>query len=177
MPDQSAAITSSPETIANLYEEYSAFVYRTALWILGQREEAEDALHDIFLGLYRTLATYDPEKARMSTWIYRVTVNHCLKRKTRVLWRFQPLDERFVDPGEPLLEKDHDLRQALSHLPTHLRALVVLRYGWEMTFLEISQILELPLGTVKSRHTQALTILRKFTQIERFSDGLPPNPK
>ena len=164
------------ESMATLYGEYSGLVYRTAYWLLETREEAEDALNDIFLGLYRSLATYDPAKGKMSTWIYRVTVNHCLKRRGRVLRRFFSLEERpLAETASPKMrpsEEDGELREALGRLPDPLRALVVLRYAWQLTYAEISEILGIPVGTVKSRHSLALQKLRQYFGSDRMAYGL-----
>lgn len=153
------------DKLAELFTAYQAFVYRSAYLILGTREEAEDALQDIFLKIYRSFESYDPAKGALSTWIYRVTVNHCLKRKTRYLWRFLPLEnQRDIHPGQPAaeFEEDQELFAALAHMTADQRVLVVLRYAWQCPYEEIAQIMGLPVGTIKSRHTRVLKLLKDY---------------
>jgi RNA polymerase sigma-70 factor, ECF subfamily len=153
------------DKLAELFTAYQAFVYRSAYLILGTREEAEDALQDIFLKIHRSFESYDPAKGALSTWIYRVTVNHCLKRKTRYLWRFLPLEShRELQPGQTVagFEEDQELLEALAHMTADQRVLVVLRYAWQCPYEEIAQIMGMPLGTVKSRHTRMLKLLKDY---------------
>jgi RNA polymerase sigma-70 factor, ECF subfamily len=153
------------DELSEHFKNYQKMVYRTAFLILGTREEAEDALQDIFLKIYQSYDRYDPAKAALSTWIYRVTVNHCLKRKTRFLWRFLPLfqsQETLPIRSTTEWEEDQLLGEALAHLTSEQRALVALRYGWQLPYEEIAQIMGIPLGTVKSRHTRVIKILQAY---------------
>lgn len=153
------------DELSELFHNYQKLVYRTAFLILGTHEEAEDALQDIFLKIERSFGSYNPAKGALSTWIYRVTVNHCLKRKSRVLWRFLPLlRAQEIQPSQPTsqMEDDHQLFEALSHLTPEQRTLVALRYGWQLPYEEIALIMGIPLGTVKSRHTRVIKLLQVY---------------
>ncbi len=121
----------------------------------------------MFLKIFRSISSYDPSKAAISTWIHRITVNHCLNWKTRYLWRLFPLDfSQESDPAQSPrdLEENQQLFEALSLLSPAQRTLVVLRYGWQLPFEEIAQIMGVPSGTVKSRHIQVIKVLQSYYQ-------------
>lgn len=161
-----AAAPPAPLTAADvpeLFRNYQGLVYRTASWLLGDHAEAEDAVQEVFLAVYRFVGRYDPQRGAVSTWLYRLTVNHCRQRLTRRRWRWWPrLTEATPAPGRELDEAEaaNEVRRLLAALPPDLRAVVVLRYSEGRPYQEIADILGLPLGTVKSRHGAALERLR-----------------
>jgi RNA polymerase sigma factor (sigma-70 family) len=62
------------EAFAVLFEQYKNLVYKTAYLMLGETAEAEDALQEIFVQVYKSLSGFDPGKAKFTTWLYRVTL-------------------------------------------------------------------------------------------------------
>jgi RNA polymerase sigma-70 factor (ECF subfamily) len=163
------------EAFAILFEQYKNLVYKTAYLMLGESAEAEDALQDIFLQVYQSLSGFDPGKAKFTTWLYRVTINYCLnhRRKKRAftlaLEEISPaLKSEF--PGARLAEEEL-LQQAIGTLTDRQRAVVILRYFWDLPYAEIAQILNLPLGTVKSRLDLALKTLRKILEEQEAGKG------
>lgn len=150
---------------SRLFRDYQELVYRTAYLILGTREEAEDTLQDVFLKIFQSFGTYDPGKGAFSTWIYRITINHCLKYKTRFAGRSTPLSneqESIPVRQSSETEEDRDLFEALAQLTIDQRILVALRYGWQLSYDEIAQTTGKPLGTIKSRHARVIEILYKY---------------
>lgn len=144
-----------------LFDQYKNLVYKTAYLLLDDPYEAEDALQEIFLKVYRALASYQPSKGAFTTWLHRVTVNHCLNRKRKSNPVVSSLE--IVDGASPKsstmedrLAEEQVLQAALNRLSRKLRAVVVLRYFHELSYAEIAQILEIPLGTVQSRLHLAL---------------------
>lgn len=161
------------ETFETLFHQYKNLVYRVALLILDDRLEAEDALQEVFLLVYRSYHTYDPEKGAFTTWLYRVTVNHCLKRRRKQKFLMVSLDSVFsffsTHPPSMLDEyadKD-EIEQAMERLGDSFRIVLILRYFLDLSYDEISQVLQIPLGTVKSRLTRALKTLRREIRKER----------
>jgi RNA polymerase sigma-70 factor (ECF subfamily) len=157
------------QAFAQLYEAYKNLVYRTAFLLLDDPEEAEDALQEIFLQLYRTLGRYDPARGAFSTWLYRITVNHCLnRRRSRRSQLHLGIDqlEAIASPGnlDKQASDNQQLQQAMDRLSEKLRVVVVLRYFLELSYAEIAQALEIPLGTVQSRLNQAMQNLRSELQ-------------
>jgi len=157
---------------AALFDQYKNLVYRTAYLMLGSQADAEDALQEVFVQVYRALASYDPAKAAFTTWLHRITVNHCLNRqRKRYPLTLSPADLDEWGRGEPsperTVEQDETIRAALTHLSNKLRAVVVLRYAWDLTYAEIGQVLDIPAGTVKSRLSAAMTTMRRTLGAER----------
>ncbi len=172
------APTSDPTAFAALFEQYKNLVYKTAYFMLGNAGEAEDALQEVFVLVHKGLHTFDPRKGAFTTWLYRITVNYCLNHRRKHSFTDQPLDDAAVlSPGEPLGEsfaEEEWIRQAISDLSEKQRAVVILRYYWELPYAEISRILDIPLGTVKSRLDLALRTLRRTLETqEKELDSKP----
>jgi RNA polymerase sigma-70 factor (ECF subfamily) len=126
--------------------------------------------------VHHSLASYQPSKGAFTTWLYRITVNHCINKKRRR--RLQLLSLGQVHPAQmprqPSPESEWGERdtvaQAIQNLSAKLRAVVVLRYYADMSYADIAQTLEIPLGTVKSRLNAALGALR--VDLETSASGL-----
>jgi RNA polymerase sigma-70 factor (ECF subfamily) len=143
-----------------IFERYKNLVYKTAYLMLGNARDAEDVLQEVFLEAYRVLGQYQPERAAFQTWLYRITINDCLnwKRKHRI--PVLSLDEVNPAADSPNDDADREVWSAISKLSPKLRAVVVLRYYLDLSYLELAQALDIPLGTVKSRLNQALQVVR-----------------
>lgn len=153
-----------PEACNKIYSLYNRKIFNTAYRILGEESSAEDALQETMLNVYRGIANFRGD-AKISTWISRITINVCLgmlrKDKKR---RFVELDDQFP---EEILADSGSFSDPLAYacgeeLKTHIRetfarmsakqALVVRLHDLEgHTIEEISEIIQCPLGTVKSR--------------------------
>jgi len=142
-----------------------------ALRLVGDRGEAEELVQDAFLRVYKNLAQFRGD-ARFSTWFYRILYNLCMTRITRRRPGPEPLDgidERRieVDAGdvqglERLEEQELHamLADAIRKLPERYRTVVTLFYVQEMDQEEISHVLELPVGTVKTHLYRARALLK-----------------
>ncbi|MCX5999018.1 MAG: RNA polymerase sigma factor [Chloroflexi bacterium] len=171
------------EEFEAVFCSHKDMVLRTAYLMLGNTQEAEDALQEIFVKLFRARSAYNPEKGKFKTWLYRVTVNHCIShcRKKRLrtfsleaareATDFDPPDVSSRTPEEMSLarERNERVRKAVQSLEPKHRAVVVLRYFDDLSYDEIAHALEIPLGTVKSRLNLAIKDLRR-----RFPDGQHP---
>lgn len=178
--------TSNEERFAVLFHQYKNLVYRTAYLILGDADEAEDALQEVFFQVYKALPTFDPAKGAFTTWLHRITVNRCLSRQRKHRLSSVPLDRAAPSSfaGSPTdsrsLEDEEVLRQALGRLSEKLRAVVVLRYYLDLSYAEIAQVLDIPVGTVKSRLDLALRTLRR--ELDSLEGNIPtahlvPSPR
>ena len=149
------------DALGELYDRYQHLVYRTALAIIGDEFAAADLLQDVFLRVNRFSMRIDPDRP-LEPWLYRVTTNLTytwLKRRKR--WLLQPIEDmaEWLTSGKmnsPAfhLEKDEewqDICLAVAKLSLRHRVVVVLHYFNDLTLQEISEILEIPVGTVKSR--------------------------
>ncbi len=163
---------------AALFHEYKNLVYKTAYLMLGNADDAEDALQEVFIQVHRSLSTFQPSKGAFTTWLHRITVNHCLNRRRKRYLSVLPLDE--VSPlsltshsssFESRLAEEETVQQALGQLSEKQRAVVILCYYWDLSYAEMAQILDVPVGTVKSRLNLALRTLRK--ELETVTKDAP----
>jgi RNA polymerase sigma-70 factor (ECF subfamily) len=142
-----------------LVERHERRVYNLALRMTGREEDARDAAQDAFLTALRKLQTFRGEAA-FTTWMHRVTVNACydlLRKRQR-----NPLLHERDDDAPPRREPaspDHaeavdlalDVREALLRVPEDFRAVLVLCDVQDLSYEDAAGILEIPVGTVKSR--------------------------
>ena len=166
------------EAFAALFHKYKNLVYKTAYLMLGNANEAEDALQEVFLKVHKSLSTFQPSKGAFTTWLHRITVNHCLnrRRKRRIfalsLDEISPTSLTGHSPSpESKLAEEETVQQALKRLSEKQRTVAILRYYWELSYAEIAQILDIPVGTVKSRLNLALKTLRK--ELETVTKDAP----
>ncbi|MEW5981969.1 MAG: sigma-70 family RNA polymerase sigma factor [Acidobacteriota bacterium] len=138
-------------------------VFNVAYKFVGRHDEAEDLAQEIFLKVFKSLATFD-RRANFQTWLISVSRNLCIDHYRSVRRERETIDRDIsaddltpasADAG-PLLQLERtdlarQLRRALQELPDALRTAVVMRDIQELSYQEIADRLNLPEGTVKSR--------------------------
>jgi RNA polymerase sigma-70 factor (ECF subfamily) len=144
-----------------LVDRYHRSVFNVALRMLGNVQDAEDVTQTVFGNAFAALDSYDP-KYRFFSWIYRMTVNeslNTLKRRRNVV----SLDGSIDVPAEPnsAVEAEERVGRALLELKPDDRAVVVLRHFVSFSYDEISDVLGVPVKTVKSRLFTARERLRQ----------------
>lgn len=159
-----------------LFQKHRQTVFRTAFLMAGSREAAEDILQEVFISVWRFRETFDPARARFSTWLNRITVNECLKNHRggdrQPCEDIEGLELPEADcrqPEEILVTRAEyeKLLAALAAMDKKHRAVLVLRYFNDMSYPEIADALDIPQGTVKSRLNQGLNLLKeKFARAE-----------
>ncbi len=147
------------DALGQVYDAYGQRVYRLCRSLLGQDADAEDASQEVFLRIHAKASSFGG-RSKFSTWIYRLTVNHCLnrrKQRLRLLKTTATLDDRECVGPDATEAVDHreQVDVLLSSLRSEYRAVVVLREIQGLTYKEISEVLEIPLGTVMSRLARA----------------------
>jgi RNA polymerase sigma-70 factor, ECF subfamily len=165
-----------------LYDKHQHMVHRTALAITADYEAASDLLQDVFLRLYKFAHHIDPERP-LEPWLYRMTTNLSytwVKRSKRLLRSIEDIADWLVGTKKStisqavILEEElQQLQQAVARLPLPQRMVVVLYYLNDLSIQEISEILEIPTGTVKSRLHYGREALKSHLiteQSEKFSD-------
>ena len=158
------------ETLGILYDRHRGLVFRTALAITGDAEAAADLLQEVFLRLHRFASHIDSGRP-LEPWLYRMTTNLSytwVKRHNRLL---RPLEDvadwimgsRKDTPAvrSEMNESWRQIQQAMSSLPLSHRGVVVLYYIDDLPIQEIAEILDIPVGTVKSRLHYSRHALRK----------------
>jgi RNA polymerase sigma-70 factor (ECF subfamily) len=149
--------------------------------MLGNREDAEEATQDVFLNIHRNLADFRGESS-ISTWIYRITYNICLRRReqmasqNRVFSESADRDAEFADESpdahEIIAKREMSvlLQEAIAQLPTNEAAVITLLYLEEKTYAEIGEILSMPAGTVATSLHRGRNRLRSI--IKEMEDDM-----
>jgi RNA polymerase sigma-70 factor, ECF subfamily len=162
------------EALGELFDRHRGLVYRTALAITGDDEAAADLLQEVFLRLHRFASHVDCGRP-LEPWLYRMTTNLSytwVKRHNRLL---RPLEDvadwitgsRKDTPAvrSEMNESWRQIQQAMASLPLSHRGVVVLYYIDDLSIQEISEILDVPVGTVKSRLHYSRQALRKYLDV------------
>ncbi len=159
--------------------------------IMGSEEEARDLSQETFLRAYRALKAFKGE-ARFSSWLYQIALNVCRDRMRRKRGRsFVSLDEldetgqsppAFAGPSALEIAERNDVARAVSAavaaLPEEQREVIVLKEYQGLTFLEIAEILGLPMSTVKTRLYRGLGQLRERLEQQGIRGAAPvPAPQ
>ena len=174
------AVKENPDAFGEIVKRWERKIFALCFGMLSREDEAKDAAQETFIAAYRNLSKFRGD-AKVSSWLHRIAINQCLTTKRRAKTR----SESFLDDEENTAEKVfvapshlspsktteqnerlNIVRQAVSSLPEDLRQVVVMKEFEDMTFQEISDNLDLPLSTVKSRLYTALKQLR--TKLERI---------
>jgi RNA polymerase sigma-70 factor, ECF subfamily len=172
-----------------LITQHGAMLYRVTLRMMGQREEAEDVLQEAMLKVHQHIHAFDG-RAALTTWLYRIVVNTALMRlraQTRTpetLWdtteplftdegdHAQEVAEWALPPEQVLLRQEAlgMLQQGIERVPDLYRAVYVLAEIESLSYREIASILNLSVGTVKTRLHRARLFLRAVLA-DYFAEG------
>jgi RNA polymerase sigma-70 factor (ECF subfamily) len=150
----------SLNALGDLFDRHQHMVYRTALAVTGDPAAASDLLQDVFLRMHRFADRVDPDRP-LEPWLYRTTTNLTytwVKRHKRYLRPLEDMAE-WLSGGKKqspshlaeVNEEWEDIRKAIARLPVVQRMVVVLYYVNDLSLQEISEVLDVPVGTVKSR--------------------------
>ena len=184
----------SAANFEQIVDDYQRRLYGFALRMTGNREDAEEIVQDAFVRAYRALGKMSAEQRsdlRLQPWLYTITLNVTRNRLRSKRPSNVALDA-LADP-DALLRESHEgprqpeaiveqnteialVERALLQLPMHLRAAATLRFIEGRSHPEIAEILNQPIGTVKSHVHRAVRILRRILgpQIGRFTpEGAP----
>jgi RNA polymerase sigma-70 factor (ECF subfamily) len=177
---RSAETIPSVERFERIVDDYQRRLYGFALRMTGNREDAEEIVQDAFVRAFRALGKMTEEQRaelRLQPWLYTITLNVTRNRLRSKRPTNVALDS-LADPDallnntqegpeqpEQIVERGTDLalvEQALLQLPMHLRAAATLRFIEGRSHPEIAEILNQPIGTVKSHVHRAVRILRRI---------------
>lgn len=172
-PDEALAIRAAAgdaHAFGTLYVRYRKMVYTLALRTLGTDADAEDALQETFLRVHRALPRFRGE-SKLSTWIWRVALSVALterrsrKRAAASIENVKTAEPAATGPSSEDAAAARDdaamLRRHLEELPRRDRAILHLRYTEGKSFEEISDLMDLPVGTAKSLVFRAKAELRR----------------
>lgn len=150
------------EGLAELYARHAATMLAAARRILRDARGAEDLVHDVFLEAWRQAHGYDPGRGTVRTWLLVRLRSRALDRcRAAALRRTAILPEPVADFSDPSEAPDHHiLRQGLVALPSEQRQVLEHAYFAGLSAAEIAALLQIPVGTVKSRLGAGLKKLR-----------------
>ncbi len=153
-----------------LYDNYSAALYGIVNAIVTDKEIANDVLQNVFVNIWKKIESYDPGKGRLFTWMLNIARNASIDEIRSKGHRDSMKNQSISDKTEwggavtgPTTD-DVGLRKVISKLKEEWRVLVDLSYFQGFTHDEIAKILNIPLGTVKTRIRSALMQLRTMIQ-------------
>ncbi len=172
--------------VGELYDRFGSLVYRMAFQVMPTRAEAEDAVQEIFIRLWRTAERYDPERAALVTWVMLISRRQLVDRmrrtrarlKTASLEEGQQATELVGATGVGVVEGQQEsarmeqdermsaLLKRIEQLPELQRTVIKRAYLGGQTLRQIGEELNTPLGTIKSALSRALTRLRERTNEE-----------
>lgn len=152
-------------------------IYHHCFRMIGNAYEAEDLAQEAFIRAYMNISSFDHHR-KFSTWLYRIatnlTIDRLRKRKpdyyldaeikgTEGLNMYSQLqtNERLPEEEVESLELQNHIHQEIASLPPLYRSIIILRYLEEFSLKEISEIMDIPLGTVKTRIHRGREALRK----------------
>ena len=153
-----------------LYDNYSGALYTVILAIVPDRELANDVLQEVFVKIWKQIESYDDNKGRLFTWMMNISRNASIdtvrSKNYQNSQQNRELTESVYDSsGSTSTNTDKiGLRKLVQQLKDEYKVLVELSYFQGFTQEEISKMLEIPLGTVKTRLRTALIQLRQLVK-------------
>lgn len=167
-------IAGDEAALAEIYRRWSPVIFTLALRSLGDRSDAEDVTQRTFVSAWSSRASYDPTKAKLSTWMVaiarrRIADMHESRAKIRAI---QAQMERVTNP-EDLVHEPPDLSETLllanelAQLEPDAQSVMRLAFYDDLSHDEISRRLGMPLGTVKSHIRRSLTRMRNRLEVTR----------
>lgn len=161
-------VQQNDQAFSYLYDNYSPALFGIISQIVSDKETAADVLQDVFVNIWKKISSYDDRKGRLFTWLLNIARNAAIdkirSRSHQDSLKNQPLAENVNSVAanavvNPQLN-DVGLKKQVNKLKDEYRILIDMSYFQGFTHEEISKILEIPLGTVKTRIRSALIQLR-----------------
>lgn len=158
-------------TDREFFERYNKEVYRTCYYMLRDASDAEDICQEVFV---KALTSGWRQVEHLKTWLMRIAVNHCLnhlrrsktrRMKEKLLLLFQ---REQVEPSVLAVveqqETEDEWKRRMARLPDKIRVVVTLRFTNDLALKEIADILDIPVGTVKSRLNRGLKLMKAMLE-------------
>ncbi|MCM3571062.1 RNA polymerase sigma factor SigW [Neobacillus mesonae] len=170
-------IKGDQDAFGEIVEIYKNSVYQLCFRMLGNRHEAEDVAQEAFLRAYVNIKSFNQDR-KFSTWLFRIATNLCIDRLRKkkpdyyldaevagteglTMYSQIPSDTPLPEKELESLELQETVQKEILKLPEKYRSAIVLKYIEDLSLNEISEILDLPLGTVKTRIHRGREALRQ----------------
>ena len=162
----------------DLVRKYEKQVYNFAYRLTGNYDDANDVAQDAFLRVFNAIGTFRGDSS-FSTWLFRITTNVFLDERKKAKAHPQTSLDEYLELGESSVARQIEdpaptpeavleeseraliLSKAVSDLPEYQRAMVTLYHSQQKSYEEIAEIMDLPIGTVKSRLNRARLALKE----------------
>jgi RNA polymerase sigma-70 factor (ECF subfamily) len=176
----SRVASGTPGAVDEMYDRFASLVFRLAYQAMPTRADAEDAVQEIFVRLWRTADRYDPKRAALVTWVMLISRRHLVDRlrRTRARVKAMTLDEKQSEPAGAIAsgssameakERFGALLDRIAKLPDLQRTVVTRAYLGGQTLRQIGEELNTPIGTIKSALSRALVRLRERSADEELA--------
>jgi RNA polymerase sigma-70 factor (ECF subfamily) len=161
-----------PQAFATLYDRHSRAAFSLAYRMMGEHHAAEDLVQESFLKLWRAARSYRPERASVRTWLLSIVHNRAIDQlrsrasRRRTQEKVEAVAPRF-EPSEAFAQslansQREQVREAMRSLPQEQLKILELAYFSGYTHVEIAELLDVPLGTVKGRMRLGLKKIRDY---------------
>ena len=164
--------SGNKDAFESLFKEYKDIIYTVVNRMIYNKDRVEDITSDIFLKIYKNIYQFD-EKSKISTWMYKIAYNYCLdyirKSKKDPLESYKSIDSIFalstdsLNPEEMVLksERENVLYSLVDSMPEKYRMVINFYYFEGTSYKDISEIMEIPIGTVKTYLLRAKAYLKE----------------
>ena len=178
-----AALQGETTAFGELVRRYQDRLFSAVVHILGSRSDAEDVVQDAFIQAYVKLDTFK-QNSRFYTWLYRIAFNVSISRRRRRRVEVSVEEGREATGNEPVdlaaspthhleeEERREQLHAAMARLTHEHREIIVLRHMEDFSYEEIAEVLEISVGTVRSRLHRARASL-----LEHLREIMPEGPE
>lgn len=173
-----AAINGDQDAFAWLMKKYKGPLQNLIYRMVSDKNEIEDLIQEVFIKAFNSLRNYNQEYA-FSTWIYRIAINNTIdylrKKKLETFSidsqseedddrpKFEIPDTSYLADANIILEQRQQIiNNAINSLPEKYKRVIELRHKEELSYEEIAEILDLPIGTVKAHLFRARELLNKY---------------
>ena len=162
------AAEGDSDAFEHIFKAYFGFVSHVVLRVVNRREDAEDITQEVFMTIYRNLKDFRFE-ANLKTWIYRIAVNSAINYSRKMSRHSQTVDYGDVRglriPGADVRQtldaelNEKNIKSLLNALNPDQRACIVLKSFENLSYSEISEVLKIPINTVRSRIKRAREVM------------------
>jgi RNA polymerase sigma-70 factor (ECF subfamily) len=182
-PEKKGNSVSFEAIFRSIVDQYSDRVYNHAFRMLGSREEAEEATQEVFVKIWKSMSGFRGE-AKLSTWIWRITTNVCISRRSKRADARISLDDLGEDKMLTLAEQGNNplqhflqrerrarLEEGIARLPVHEATAITLFYLEGLPYKEIAEIMQVPIGTIATNLHRGRERLREM--LNNMEGGSP----
>lgn len=168
----------SKEAFDSFYEKYNLFIFHIAYQITGNKAEAEDICHDVFLEIFQKAHQYNEKRGSVKAWLAVRTksrsIDRLRKKKPLLIEKLENLSLETVQGADVAVLKEIEMKliqDAMNHIPQNQREAIYRSYFQEDTHKEIAHSMNKPLGSVKSLIRYGLNNLRKQKSLLEWNNS------